>query len=191
MTYYYACIQGYDECMADYHACKAEEDACLEECYKLQGYKDCHVACVALREPCCKECCANDASCVSKCMKDKGGCGKTCRIYRPDRCGIRCAKDFCQDCLDKRAECEEIKAGCDNMPDCDTIKEDCDSQRTACLDGCANVFDECRTEYETRCKAQCLRKVKKTDPDDPDYIDIGDDILLFVFSGDIRSPLDR
>jgi len=38
----------------------------------------------------------------------------------------------------------------------------------------------------------CFERLKITDPNDPDYVDIGDDMVLFIFgSGPVRSPLER
>ncbi len=62
---------------------------------------------------------------------------------------------------------------------------------STCLAGCIalcidNCFDNCYSQCQTG-----QSKLVITDPDDPDYMDIGDDIVMFVFSGDIRSPLDK
>ncbi|MBE9571355.1 MAG: type II secretion system protein [Proteobacteria bacterium] len=51
-----------------------------------------------------------------------------------------------------------------------------------------SAWEEC---LDSDSYGECLEKLKITDPDDSDYMDIGDDIVMFVFSGDVRSPLEK
>ena len=53
---------------------------------------------------------------------------------------------------------------------------------------CAEMSKYALTDQQRR----CFERLKITDPDDPDYVDIGDDMVLFIFgSGPVRSPLEK
>ncbi len=64
--------------------------------------------------------------------------------------------------------------------------------RPACLKKC-NVpcYEEVNKKCIAPCYSKCVRKLKIAEPDDPDYIDISDDVVMFVFRGSTRSPLDK
>jgi prepilin-type N-terminal cleavage/methylation domain-containing protein len=83
-----------------------------------------------------------------------------------------------------------------------------DTCAQTCLDACSEYtkksdYDECMKECPDICVPNCLYKCRETvesrfydkltnsDNTDPDYIDTGDDIRMFVFGGDLRSPLDE
>ena len=51
-----------------------------------------------------------------------------------------------------------------------------------------SAWEECLDSYAY---GECVERLKITDPDDPDYMDIGDDIVMFVFSEGLRSPLEK
>jgi hypothetical protein len=60
-----------------------------------------------------------------------------------------------------------------------------------CMEGCAPVcipacISKCREAVDNR----FYSLLSNTDETDPEYIDIGDDIMMFVFEGGLRSPLE-
>jgi prepilin-type N-terminal cleavage/methylation domain-containing protein len=97
-------------------------------------------------------------------------------------CEFSCQRDCQRDCQPTcRRKCADPDLPPAHRPAC----------MSTCLAGCIalcidNCFDNCYSQCQTG-----QSKLVITDPDDPDYMDIGDDIVMFVFSGDIRSPLDK
>jgi prepilin-type N-terminal cleavage/methylation domain-containing protein len=61
--------------------------------------------------------------------------------------------------------------------------------------GAEDYWKECAGMWQhglTTQQRQCFDRLMITDPDDPEYVDIGDDMVLFIFGGGtVRSPLDR
>ena len=85
----------------------------------------------------------------------------------------------CQEKLQNACQsyCEQYPywPGC--IQDC--CKDDYENVYNECLDGC---YFECRGD---------IKNLKITDTHNPDYIDIGDDIVMFVFREGLRSPLEK
>ncbi len=61
--------------------------------------------------------------------------------------------------------------------------------------GAEDYWNECAAMWQhglTSAQRRCFGRLMITDPDDPGYVDIGDDLILFIFGGGtVRSPLDN
>jgi hypothetical protein len=114
-----------------------------------------------------------------RCSPDVTGCDEICYD--------KCTKEFCN----------KIKREC--IDDCGSVDPE---EKQACINECNTKFsiclDECMGYCVLECTSKCLSKIDalfaarmaNKDRTDPDFFDTGDDILLFVFDGGLRSPLD-
>jgi prepilin-type N-terminal cleavage/methylation domain-containing protein len=103
-----------------------------------------------------------------------------------------------QDYLSCELLCDKKCA--DRIPTCqkDCVMEKCQAvpshMLTRCEMECEMKCENLRKECVIACKPECekgFRNLAINDPDSDDYMDIGDDIVMFVFSGGVRSPLEK
>jgi len=59
-----------------------------------------------------------------------------------------------------------------------------------CEGDCEKVYKECVTDCISECE-KGFKNLAITNPNNDDYMDIGDDIVMSVFSGIVRSPLEK
>lgn len=77
----------------------------------------------------------------------------------------------------------------------DCMKNNCNEiglrRKERCTPLCQDaVWSKC-TECVSGCGREALAGLKITDPDDKNYIDVGDDVILFLITGIIRSPMEK
>ena len=112
-------------------------------------------------------------------------------VCRGEDCLPGLAEELLNKCTESCAENCDVEGTC--KPKCDAIcTENMGSARAMCLEQCnARCYKEVSYECIAPCYSKCVSALKIADPDDDEYIDIGDDIVMFVFSGGLRSPLDE
>ena len=117
--------------------------------------------------------------------------GSACIVCRGENCLPGPAEKHVRTCTETCTETCDAEGTC--KPKCEAICAGVDrSMRPACLKKC-NVpcYEEVNKKCIAPCYSKCVRKLKIAEPDDPDYIDISDDVVMFVFRGSTRSPLDK
>ena len=110
------------------------------------------------------------------------------------------------DCVDK--ECGDLIS--DNSGPCsgycykydtfssmyqDCMNNNCNEigvrRKELCTPPCQSaVLSKC-TECVSACASEVLAGIKITDPDNKNYIDVGDDLMVFLITGIIRSPMEK
>jgi prepilin-type N-terminal cleavage/methylation domain-containing protein len=99
-------------------------------------------------------------------------------------CLSRMTEDYIKNCTQNCGE--SSKENCER-----TCKQKCGElggHTRECIEKC---YIKCKDERFASCFSKCVSKLEITDPSLRDYMDIGDDIVMFVFSGGVRSPLER
>lgn len=107
--------------------------------------------------------------------------------------GPNCLSDGAEEFLKTSLEKSQGKYDCKKLCMETTCKYEINSEYireagSACMNKCV---PECINEHIAPMFFRYIEKLKISDPSDPDYMDIGDDMVLFVFSGGVRSPLER
>ena len=64
-------------------------------------------------------------------------------------------------------------------------------RKKLCTPRCQSaVLSKC-AECVSACAGKVLAGIKITDPDNKKYIDVGDDLMVFLITGIIRSPMEK
>ncbi|MCK4824363.1 prepilin-type N-terminal cleavage/methylation domain-containing protein [bacterium] len=128
-------------------------------------------ACIVCRGPDCLPG-DNGNNDVQDYLSCEFSCQERC-AGRVEECKEGCTVEYCQGLYPGLSSGHYMIKKC--IMECEMECED--------LDKCVN---DCVSECE-----KGIKNLAITNPDNDDYIDIGDDMIMFVFSGGVRSPLEK